>query len=111
MSQSLPSFAEYVASLSQLSNPFDPTISTAESEEIRAVAGQPAGFATIDRATLVAFVADNPNAVPVLGLAVGLTREKLTSWSRVPVPAARPQPPGRPAGVWRTSVAERWIAR
>jgi hypothetical protein len=77
MTPSLPTFAEYVASLSQLSNPFDPTIPTAESEEIRAAAAQLAALASIDRATLAAFVADNPDAVPVLGLAVGLTREKL----------------------------------
>lgn len=79
MTSALPSFAAYVASLSELGNPFDPTVPTAESEEIRAVAAQLAALATIDRASLTAFVADNPDAVPVLGLAVGLTREKLRS--------------------------------
>lgn len=43
------SFEDYLASLSQLSNPFDPTIPSAESEEIRAVALQLAELATIDR--------------------------------------------------------------
>jgi hypothetical protein len=77
MTSELASFADYVASLSQLSNPFDPTVPTAQSEEIRAVANQLAELSAVDRATLTAFVADNPDAVPVLGLAVGLTREKL----------------------------------
>jgi hypothetical protein len=77
MTSELASFADYVASLTQLSNPFDPTVPTAQSEEIRVVARQLAGLSTVDRATLAALIADNPDAVPVLGLAVGLTREKL----------------------------------
>jgi hypothetical protein len=77
MSPSLPPFEDYVASLSQLSNPFDPTTPTAESEEIKATTARIIGLATIDRATLAAFIGDYPDAVPVLGLAVGLTREKL----------------------------------
>jgi hypothetical protein len=35
------------------------------------------GLATINRTVLAAFIADDPGAVPVLGLAVGLTRERL----------------------------------
>jgi hypothetical protein len=77
MSPSLPSFDSYVASLSQLSDPFDPTIPTAENEQIKATAARLAGLATIDQATLAAFISVHPDAVPVLGLAVGLTREKL----------------------------------
>ena len=34
-------------------------------------------MANIDRPSLESFIADDPDAVPVLGLAVGLTREKL----------------------------------
>lgn len=70
-------FDEYVESLSQLSNPFDPTVPTAESEEIRTVAAGLAGLDIVDRASLAAFVQGQADAVPVLGLAVGLTREKL----------------------------------
>lgn len=73
----IPSFDEYLASLSQLSNPFDPTVPTAESEEIRAAAAELSSLPRLDRAALSDFVAANPDAVPVLGLAVGLTREKL----------------------------------
>lgn len=72
-----PTLDEYIASLSQLSNAFDPTVPTAESEEIRIVASKLAGLPEIDRATLAEFVRSTPNAVPVLGLTVGLTREKL----------------------------------
>lgn len=71
------SFDHYVGSLSQLSNPFDPTVPTAESEEIRTVAAGLAELEVVDRASLSTFIRDRANAVPVLGLAVGLTREKL----------------------------------
>ncbi len=71
------SFDDYVESLSQLSNPFDPTVPTAESEEIRTVAVGLAGLGVVDRASLAAFILGQADAVPVLGLAVGLTREKL----------------------------------
>lgn len=71
------SFDDYVESLSQLSNPFDPTVPTAESEEIRTVAAGLAGLGVVDRASLAAFIRGQADAVPVLGLAVGLTREKL----------------------------------
>lgn len=71
------SFDDYVESLSQLSNPFDPTVPTAESEEIRTVAAGLAGLDIVDRASLADLIWGEPDAVPVLGLAVGLTREKL----------------------------------
>lgn len=71
------SFDDYVESLSQLSNPFDPTVPTAESEEIRTVATRLADLGPIDRVSLAEFVRGEADAVPVLGLAVGLTREKL----------------------------------
>lgn len=71
------SFDEYVASLSQLSDPFDPTIPTAQSESIRAVAAGLVDLDLVDRQSLAVFVEAQPEAVPVLGLAVGLTREKL----------------------------------
>lgn len=71
------SFDDYVDSLSQLSNPFDPTVPTAESEEIRTVATALADLDAVDRVSLAAFIQEHADAVPVLGLAVGLTREKL----------------------------------
>lgn len=73
----LPTFEEYVASLSQLSDIADPTLPTAESEEIRSVAEDLGGLAAVDRPSLADYIAAHPDAVPVLGLVVGLTREKL----------------------------------
>ena len=73
----ISAFDDYLNSLSQLSNPFDPTVPTADSEEIRTVAGALAALARVDRKSLADFIAQTPDAVPVLGLAVGLTREKL----------------------------------
>lgn len=77
MGDEIPPFDDYVASLSQLSNPFDPTVPTAESEEIRAVARALSEIDVVDRASLAEYIRDSPEAVPVLGLTVGLTREKL----------------------------------
>jgi hypothetical protein len=54
MTSELASFADYVASLSQLSNPFAPTVPTAQSEEICTVANQLAELSAVDRATLTA---------------------------------------------------------
>jgi hypothetical protein len=77
MSPAPASFDAYVASLSQLDKPFDPTVPTAESEEIRAVASHLTNLERIDREILATVIRDEPDAVPVLGLAVGLTRERL----------------------------------
>lgn len=77
MSPAPASFEAYVASLSQLDRPFDPTVPTAESEAIRAIAAQITALPAIDQAALSDFVAGHPEAVPVLGVAVGLTRERL----------------------------------
>jgi hypothetical protein len=77
MSPAPDSFEAYVASLSQLDRPFDPTVPTAESEAIRAVAAQIAALSAIDRATLTDYVGGHAEALPVLGVAVGLTRERL----------------------------------
>ncbi len=73
----LPTYDEYIASLSQLSQPFDPTILTREGEEIRAIAEALEHLAVIDRPSLAAFIQEQPASVPVLDLAVGLTQEKL----------------------------------
>lgn len=77
MSPAPAPFEAYVASLTKLDKPFDPTVPTAQSEEIRAVAQHLAGLPTIDRTVLATMIEDHPQAVPVLGLAVGLTRERL----------------------------------
>ena len=48
----ISAFDDYLNSLSQLSNPFDPTVPTADSEEIRTVAGALAALANVDRKSL-----------------------------------------------------------
>src|SRR5215213_2374159 len=77
MSRDPASFDAYVASLTQLDKPFDPTVPTAESEEVRAIASHLSALNAVDRDVLSVFVEDRPDAVPVLGLTVGLTRERL----------------------------------
>lgn len=73
----METFDRYAASLSQLSAPFDPTIPTEEGNQIRSLAFGLDELPVVDRAALAAFVQERPEAVPVLGFAVGLTREKL----------------------------------
>lgn len=72
-----PTYDEYVSSLSQLSASFDPTVLTADGAEIRVIAEALNRIEEIDRASLAAFIREQPASVPVLGLAVGLTQEKL----------------------------------
>lgn len=73
----MPTFEDYVGALRQLSSHHDPTAVTPENIEIRAVVERLMAMPTIDTTTLAAFVHELPHAVPVLGLVVGLTREKL----------------------------------
>lgn len=72
-----PTYDEYVSSLSQLSAAFDPTVLTAEGAEIRTVAEALDCLPVVDRASLAAFIRQDPASVPILGLAAGLTQEKL----------------------------------
>lgn len=72
-----PTYDEYVSSLSQLSASFDPTVLTADGAEIRVIAEALNRIEEIDRASLAAFIREQPASVPVFGLAVGLTQEKL----------------------------------
>lgn len=77
MSRPIPTFAEYVASLSRLTPHVDPTIETPETEQIRAAADSLSELAEISRESLAAWAQSRPNDVPVLGLAIGLPQEKL----------------------------------
>ncbi|MEO7196649.1 MAG: hypothetical protein ABIZ05_17825 [Pseudonocardiaceae bacterium] len=77
MTVSIPSFTEYVASLGRLTPYVDPTLATPETEQIRAAAASLADLAEVTRASLAAWALARPGDVPVLGLAVGLSREKL----------------------------------
>ncbi|HEX3959521.1 MAG TPA: hypothetical protein VHZ03_23295 [Trebonia sp.] len=73
----IPSYNEYVATLSRLTEHVDPTTPTAETAAIKIAAESLAALGPIDVITLEQWTRDNPQAVPVLGLTVGLSQEKL----------------------------------
>jgi len=73
----IPSYDEYVATLSRLTEHVDPTTPTAETAEIKVAAESLAALGPVDVITLEQWTRDNPQAVPVLGLTVGLSQEKL----------------------------------
>lgn len=73
----VPTFEEYVATLGRLSAHIDPTASTPEADEIVEAAKSLSELAVADEATLTAWIKENPRSVPVLGLTVGLSQERL----------------------------------
>lgn len=73
----IPTFEEYLGSLSRMSDHVDPTIDTATTLELREAAQQLSELVHVDRDTLATWVRVHPDRVPVLGLTVGLTQEKL----------------------------------
>lgn len=88
-----PSYAEYIASLSRITAHVDPTTQTAESLTIKRAAASLAALPVVDLRSLASWIQANPGAVPVLGLVVGLSQEKLknalrqhlgsSSWTRL----------------------------
>jgi len=74
---SIPSYGEYLESLGQLTPHVDPTIATPETTDIQQAAASLNALPEITLESLTAWLQQNPNWVPALGLAVGLTREKL----------------------------------
>ncbi|MGV9795825.1 hypothetical protein [Gordonia sp. NPDC003422] len=70
-------FADYLNSLGRLTSHVDPTTSTPEAERIALAVDRLGGLLDADATGLAAWVRDNPADVPVLGLAVGLSQEKL----------------------------------
>lgn len=73
----LPTFDEYVASLGHLTAHIDPTASTPEASAIKEAADSLTALPAISAESLAAWVAEHPQAVPALGLTVGLSRERL----------------------------------
>jgi len=73
----IPTFTEYLASLGPLTAHADPTAVTPDTIEIKAAADSLAALPQITTGTLAAWASDNPARVNVLGLAVGLSQEKL----------------------------------
>lgn len=71
------SFDAYLATLGRLSSHIDPTASSTEAIAIQAAAESLADLPVIDLQSITAWTQTHPHDVPVLGLAVGLTQEKL----------------------------------
>ncbi|WP_300614282.1 hypothetical protein [Trebonia sp.] len=73
----IPTYDEYVATLSRLTEHVDPTTSTPEAAAIKMAADSLAVLDSLDKIALERWTRENPQAVPVLGLTVGLSQEKL----------------------------------
>jgi hypothetical protein len=73
----IPSFEEYLASLGQLTAHTDPTVATEEKVRIKAAAASLAELDEITPDTLIAWAAEHYASANVLGLAVGLSHERL----------------------------------
>ena len=70
-------FDDYLKTLGRLTSHVDPTASTPEAERITTATGSLGELLDTDVAGLAAWARDHPADVPVLGLAVGLSQEKL----------------------------------
>ena len=73
----IPAFDEYVRSLGRLTAHIDPTAASPAAADIKEAATSLAALSEITEGTLTAWAADHPSWVNVLGLAVGLSQEKL----------------------------------
>ncbi|MGO1755944.1 MAG: DpnII family type II restriction endonuclease [Brevibacterium aurantiacum] len=76
------SFESYLDSLGPLSAHIDPTIDTPESAAIKDATVSLAELPAIDTDSLSTWIKSNPRAVPVLGLIVGLSQERLKNTLR-----------------------------
>ncbi|MGC4935037.1 hypothetical protein ACLQ3C_15285 [Gordonia sp. DT30] len=72
-----PDFDEYLTTLGRLTSHVDPTASTPAAEHIAAATAGLGELMATDVAGLAAWVRENPADVPILGLAIGLSQEKL----------------------------------
>ena len=72
-----PTFDEYLATLGRLTAHVDPTAASGQAAVIKAGAQSLANLPDIDVNIMAAWIGDNPTQVPVLGLTVGLSQEKL----------------------------------
>ncbi|MEV8223861.1 MULTISPECIES: hypothetical protein [Dietzia] len=76
------SFDEYCENLSRVTAYVDPTLPTPESVEIKQAALSLSELPTRDLDEITTWIQGNPDSVPVLGLTVGLSREKLKNTLR-----------------------------
>lgn len=77
MASRVPTFDQYLGTLGRLTAHIDPTASTPEAEDIKLAARALASIGTPGVANLEAWVRTHPGWVPVLGLTVGLSQERL----------------------------------
>jgi hypothetical protein len=73
----IPSFDEYLSTLGSLTIWQDPTVETDETNNIRAAAASLAALDAITLESVAEWVSQNPKWADMLGLAVGLSGEKL----------------------------------
>ncbi len=73
----IPTLAEYRATLGRLTAIADPTAASPHAAQIKAAADSLAALPEVNTPTLATWAADHPHWVNVLGLAVGLSQEKL----------------------------------
>ncbi|NTW41880.1 MAG: hypothetical protein HGA44_18695 [Cellulomonadaceae bacterium] len=78
----IPTLDEYLATLGRLAAHVDPTASTPQATDIKNAADSLAALPDVDIASIAAWVELHPRSVPVLGLAVGLSQEKLINGLR-----------------------------
>lgn len=76
MSTVIP-FDDYLQTLGRLTAHVDPTASTPEAEAIKEAAEQLISLPELTAGELTKWVQNHPHGVPVLGLAVGLSQERL----------------------------------
>lgn len=72
-----PNFDEYLATLGRLTAHADPTLVTLDTVEIKNAAAELAALPEITAESLTAWVAEKPSRARLLGVAVGLSQEKL----------------------------------
>lgn len=75
-------FADYVASLGQLTSKVDPTAATPASDDIRDAVATLQMLDVIDCQSVAAWTLVHPDQAYVLALVVGLSREELTNHVR-----------------------------
>jgi len=75
-------FSAYVESLGPLNAHVDPMVATPESNAIKRAALSLGALDVVDRDSLATWVSANPNGMPVLGLAIGLSQERLKNFLR-----------------------------
>ena len=78
----IPSFEEYLDSLSNLATVNDPTLLSAEGAALKVAANAIGVLPDVSASRLAALIREHPEYVPALGLAVGLSKEGLRNTLR-----------------------------